>query len=70
MSQYYPQGFQPYTGAAGQVGSEPCRSVSQGVDTRLCLPKTAWPPTLEPNGGGWSMNRMLSLDLFIFRRGK
>ena len=24
---------------------EPCRSVSQGVDTRLCLPKTAWPPT-------------------------
>ena len=29
----------------GQVGSKPCRSVSQGVDTRLCLPKTAWPPT-------------------------
>ena len=28
-----------------QVGSKPCRSVSQGVDTRLCLPKTAWPPT-------------------------
>ena len=28
-----------------QVGSYPCRSVSQGVDTRLCLPKTAWPPT-------------------------
>ena len=34
----------PYT-KAGQVGSEPWRSVSQGVDTRLCLPKTAWPPT-------------------------
>ena len=28
-----------------EVGSLPCRSVSQGVDTRLCLPKTAWPPT-------------------------
>ena len=21
--------------------------MSQGVDTRLCLPKTAWPPTLS-----------------------
>ena len=21
--------------------------MSQGVDTRLCLPKTAWPPTCE-----------------------
>ena len=21
--------------------------MSQGVDTRLCLPKTAWPPTLK-----------------------
>ena len=30
-----------------QVGSQPCRSVSQGVDTRLCLPKTAWPPTYQ-----------------------
>ena len=30
-----------------QVGSQPCRSVSQGVDTRLCLPKTAWPPTSD-----------------------
>ena len=31
--------------ATEEVGSQPCRSVSQGVDTRLCLPKTAWPPT-------------------------
>ena len=28
-----------------QVGSEPCRSVSQGVECYSCLPKTAWPPT-------------------------
>ena len=27
------------------VGSEPCRSVSQGVGRMFCLPKTAWPPT-------------------------
>ena len=26
--------------------------MSQGVDTRLCLPKTAWPPTLINNFGG------------------
>ena len=30
---------------AEQVGSEPCRSVSQGVGLASCLPKTAWPPT-------------------------
>ena len=29
----------------GEVGSEPCRSVSQGVECYSCLPKTAWPPT-------------------------
>ena len=28
-----------------EVGSEPCRSVSQGVECYSCLPKTAWPPT-------------------------
>ena len=28
-----------------QVGSKPCRSVSQGVAVCNCLPKTAWPPT-------------------------
>ena len=28
-----------------QVGSQPCRSVSQGVGRMFCLPKTAWPPT-------------------------
>ena len=28
-----------------QVGSQPCRSVSQGVAVCNCLPKTAWPPT-------------------------
>ena len=26
-------------------GSQPCRSVSQGVGRMFCLPKTAWPPT-------------------------
>ena len=31
-----------------QVGSEPCRSVSQGVECYSCLPKTAWPPTWIP----------------------
>ena len=30
---------------AGQVGSKPCRAVSQGVGRMFCLPKTAWPPT-------------------------
>ena len=29
----------------GEVGSLPCRSVSQGVGLASCLPKTAWPPT-------------------------
>ena len=29
-----------------EVGSQPCRSVSQGVGRMFCLPKTAWPPTL------------------------
>ena len=29
----------------GEVGWEPCRSVSQGVECYSCLPKTAWPPT-------------------------
>ena len=28
-----------------QLGSQPCRSVSQGVGRMFCLPKTAWPPT-------------------------
>ena len=28
-----------------EVGSQPCRSVSQGVGLASCLPKTAWPPT-------------------------
>ena len=28
-----------------EVGSKPCRSVSQGVAVCNCLPKTAWPPT-------------------------
>ena len=31
--------------SAKQVGSQPCRSVSQGVAVCNCLPKTAWPPT-------------------------
>ena len=26
-----------------EVGSQPCRSVSQGVGRMFCLPKTAWP---------------------------
>ena len=30
---------------SGKVGSQPCRSVSQGVGRMFCLPKTAWPPT-------------------------
>ena len=30
---------------ADKVGSQPCRSVSHGVDQEGCLPKTAWPPT-------------------------
>ena len=34
-----------------KVGSQPCRSVSQGVVDRTCLPKTAWPPTLRRGGG-------------------
>ena len=33
----------------GEDGSEPCRSVSQGVGRMFCLPKTAWPPTWQ----GW-----------------
>ena len=33
------------TDCHGKVGSEPCRSVSQGVGRMFCLPKTAWPPT-------------------------
>ncbi len=28
-----------------EVGSLPCRSVGQGVESINCLPKTAWPPT-------------------------
>ena len=32
-------------GYNGEVGSQPCRSVSQGVECYSCLPKTAWPPT-------------------------
>ena len=31
--------------ATMEVGSKPCRSVSQGVGLASCLPKTAWPPT-------------------------
>ena len=42
-----------------KVGSQPCRSVSQGVECYSCLPKTAWPPTyrlqLTDNG-----NRVLN----------
>ena len=30
-----------------EVGSQPCRSVSQGVGRMFCLPKTAWPPTSD-----------------------
>ena len=30
-----------------EVGSQPCRSVSQGVGRMFCLPKTAWPPTYQ-----------------------
>ncbi|WP_459594914.1 hypothetical protein [Enterobacter hormaechei] len=33
-----------------QVGSKPCRSVSQGVVEVFCLPKTAWPPTSAGDG--------------------
>ena len=35
---------------AAEVGSQPCRSVSQGVECYSCLPKTAWPPTYEEIG--------------------
>ena len=35
-----------------QVGSQPCRSVSQGVAQADCLPKTAWPPTCVENAEG------------------
>ena len=28
-------------------GTWPFRSVTQGVDYKACLPKTAWPPTYE-----------------------
>ena len=38
LRKMYPKG--------GEVGSQPCRSVSQGVECYSCLPKTAWPPTL------------------------
>ena len=31
------------TTANQEVGSEPCRSVSQGVECYSCLPKNAWP---------------------------
>ena len=33
-----------------EVGSQPCRSVSQGVGLASCLPKTAWPPTFRKEG--------------------
>ena len=44
-------GLQAYFGypITPQHGSEPCRSVSQGVGRMFCLPKTAWPPTCETN---------------------
>ena len=32
---------------SAKVGSQPCRSVSQGVECYSCLPKTAWPPTQQ-----------------------
>ena len=32
--------------------------MSQGVDTRLCLPKTAWPPTFKPQS---KLNKMKTL---------
>ena len=44
----------------GQVGSKPCRSVSQGVDTRLCLPKTAWPPTCRIMDTGFKESSLCS----------
>ena len=34
-----------YVNNIWKVGSQPCRSVSQGVAQADCLPKTAWPPT-------------------------
>ena len=30
-----------------EVGSQPCRSVGQGVATPICLPKTAWASDLR-----------------------
>ena len=43
--------FDTYAGEVkavrGEVGSQPCRSVSQGVGRMFCLPKTAWPPTCD-----------------------
>ena len=44
-----------------EVGSKPCRSVSQGVAVCNCLPKTAWPPTyvVYAFGIGWIMNTTL-----------
>ena len=36
-----------WKGKNEQVGSQPCRSVSQGVAQADCLPKTAWPPTFS-----------------------
>lgn len=51
MSQYYnPQGFQPYTGAAGQQGAQPMTNVGQGG----FMPQQGFPqfPPAGAGGGG------------------
>ena len=45
--------------------------MSQGVDTRLCLPKTAWPPTLKIKGKPELQKNEKSKDLkkHVIKRG-
>ncbi|MDQ6595228.1 spore coat protein GerQ [Bacillus salipaludis] len=64
MSQYYPQGFQPYTGAAGQPGAQPQQQAffpQTGV--------TSFPPagtggglTPTPGGPGTSLPGQLPIE--------
>jgi len=50
MSQYYnPQGFQPYTGAAGQPGAQP---FTGGGQQRVMPPQQQAFPQFPPAGGG------------------
>ena len=47
-----------------EVGSKPCRSVSQGVAQADCLPKTAWPPRLGE--GMETANLAAEIDKKVF----